>query len=136
MDRCTHRYRVTNAGDGARRRPARGHRASRWTALGCRPALGATLAPGARLTCTATVATTQDDLDFGGLEIAAEARAEAPGGDPDDPADDVVAVGPASVAVSQRPALRATLGTDRADGDRPRAGDVVAETRRCATSAT
>ena len=94
-------------------------------ALACSPALGATLAPGARLTCTATVTTTQDDLDFGGLETAAEARAETADGDPDDPADDVLAVGPASVGIRARPRLQVAVTTAPA---RPAAGDPVTVT--------
>lgn len=92
--------------------------------LECSPATGATLAPGAALTCTATVTATQEDLDFGGLETAAEARAEAPGGNPDDPSDDVLAVGWVSVGVRARPALAVAVRTTAA-ARRPGAGDAV-----------
>ncbi len=88
--------------------------------LDCSPALGTALAPGAELRCSATVAVTQEDLDFGALETAAEAQAEAPSGATDDPGDDVLAVGPATVEVSQRPALAVGLATL---ADRPAAGE-------------
>jgi uncharacterized repeat protein (TIGR01451 family) len=110
-ERVGYAYRVRNTGD----LPLTGLTVSDLrvppAGLECSPALGATLAPGAELRCTATVAVTQDDLDFGALETAAEARAEAPSGATADPGDDVLAVGPATVEVSQRPQLTVEVTT-------------------------
>ncbi|SDR96390.1 conserved repeat domain-containing protein [Friedmanniella luteola] len=118
-------YRVRNAGDV----PVQGVTLTDVRVppdqLSCSPALGAALAPSARLTCTATVLVTQDDLDFGALETAAEARAEAPSGDPDDPSDDLLAIGPATVEVRARPRLAVALTTAPA---RPAAGARVRAT--------
>ena len=80
------------------------------------------LAPGASARCTATVLVDQSDIDAGGLELAAEARGEGPDGDPADPSDDVVAVGPARVGVVQRPAVVLTV---TATPERPRRGQRV-----------
>ena len=90
--------------------------------LECLPAPGATLVPGTELRCAATVAVTQDDLDFGALETAAEARAEAPSGTTDDPGDDLLAVGPATAEVSQRPRLSVEVTTSP---ERPGRGETL-----------
>ena len=80
------------------------------------------LAPGASTRCTATVQVDQAAVDAGGLELAAEARGERPDGDPADPSDDVVAVGPARVGALQQPAVALTVG---ATPSRPRPGQRV-----------
>ena len=118
-EKVGYRYRVRNTGD----LPLTGVELSdlRLPAdFGCSPALGSTLAPGAELRCSAEVTVTQDDLDFGALETAAEARAELPSGAVDDPDDDLLAVGPATVEVSQRPRLAVEAATSP---DRPGRGE-------------
>lgn len=88
-----------------------------------------TLAIDDSLTCTATRATTQDDLDLGSIFNLAQVSGEAPGGDPADPSDDVVAVADAVVGVAVRPALQLSVEADPTAGS---AGDVVTWTYRAA----
>lgn len=69
--------------------------------------------PGEAVSCVAIRVTTQDDLDFGSILNVALVSAEAPGGDPDDPVDDVTAVADASVAVEVSTGLRVQVEADR-----------------------
>lgn len=71
--------------------------------LDCDRDYPATLAPSDRLICTSARAVTQDDIDFGAVFNVAEVAGEAPGGDPEDPQDDVVAVDSTAIEVDQRP---------------------------------
>jgi uncharacterized repeat protein (TIGR01451 family) len=80
------------------------------SALACDAPDSITLLPGRSLTCTATRAVTQDDLDFGEIANIAEVSAEAPGGDPNDDTDDVTAIDDANVIAVQRPALALKAG--------------------------
>ncbi len=121
-ERVGYTYRIRNRGPVALRAVALSDVRVPADQLRCSPTLGATLDPGAQLTCTADVEVTQDDLDFGALETAAEARAEGPSGDPEDASDDVLAVGPATVQVRARPQLAVAVST--APG-RPGVGDRV-----------
>lgn len=78
--------------------------------LDCDRDYPATLAPADRLSCTSSRTVTQDDIDFGAVFNVAEVAGEAPGGDPEDPQDDVVAVDGTAIEVDQRPGL-AMAGT-------------------------
>ena len=64
-----------------------------------------TLAPGDSRTCTATRATTQADLDAGGVDNTATVTAEGAGGDPTDDGDNVTATAKERVEATRNPAL-------------------------------
>lgn len=85
------------------------------------------LAVGDSVSCTATRPTTQDDLDLGSIFNVAQVSAEAPGGDPADPSDDVVAVADAVVGVDVQPALQLRVAADPATAA---SGDQVSWTLR------
>lgn len=91
--------------------------------LSCGPAGAATLAPTARLTCTATLRITQDWLDFGDIDNSATVFGDIVGDDSGD-VDYVGANASAHVTVDQKPsiALDASVSpTGTADaGDRLR----------------
>ncbi len=70
------------------------------SAITCVPAQGSTLAPGATVQCTATYTVTQADVDAGQIDNTGSVSAEAPGGDPADPGDDVTAADALSEPVS------------------------------------
>ncbi len=61
------------------------------TRLSCRPALGASLAPGETITCTGRYRVRAADVEAEAVVAGAEVRGEAPYGDADQASDDVVA---------------------------------------------
>jgi uncharacterized repeat protein (TIGR01451 family)/LPXTG-motif cell wall-anchored protein len=75
------------------------------SALNCDAAAPVALAPGDELRCSATYQATQADIDAGGIDNRATATAEAPGGDIEDPADDVTAEDAEQVSVEQKPGI-------------------------------
>ena len=73
--------------------------------LSCTPAAGASLAPGASMTCTATYSVTQADVDSGEIFNTATVRSERPGGDPGDPGDDITDTADETVTIPAAPVI-------------------------------
>ncbi len=73
------------------------------------------LAPSASITCTATYHLTQADIDAGERLNLAFVKGEQPGGNPNDPSDDVVHSDPAVVDVPQLPAIKIVKSTNGVD---------------------
>ena len=76
------------------------------SALTCGRTPPVTLAPGQSLICTASHAATQANIDAGSLNSVSTVRAEAPGGDTGDPADDITDTDDARVTATARPAIK------------------------------
>ena len=69
------------------------------------PVAAATLDPGETATCTATYTITQADIDAGKVDNTGSVKAERPGGDPTDAADDITDSDGATVSIPQVPAI-------------------------------
>lgn len=82
--------------------------------LTCSPSASGSIAPGGTRVCTGTRAVTQADLNNGRIENTAKATAEKPGGDVNDPSDDLVRTDSKTVTVTQNPAIALTKKSDSA----------------------
>ncbi|HEY5820336.1 MAG TPA: GEVED domain-containing protein [Propionibacteriaceae bacterium] len=71
------------------------------SALTCKPKSGSSLAPGSKMVCTAKYTVSAADAKRGKVTAPATVRAEAPYGDPDDRADDVVAATTRTLSVKK-----------------------------------
>ena len=87
------------------------------SALGCDRTAPVRLAPGDLLTCTATYAVTQADLDFGSILNTALVSGEAPGGDPQDPDDDAVDIDDAVVTATPEARIELVKTADPVEVD-------------------
>ena len=94
------------------------------SALTCVPAAGASLAPGAAMSCSATYSVAQADVDAGTINNTAGVTSERPGGDPGDPADDITDTDPEIVAVVQSPSI-ALVKSLSSNADEDGSGDVT-----------
>ena len=86
-------------------------------ALTCAPGAGASLTPGASMTCTATYVVTQADVDAGEILNTATVDATDPGGNPVDDTDDE------TVPVPQAPSI-ALVKSIASNADEDASGDV------------
>ncbi len=75
------------------------------------------LLPGASVSCTATYQLTQADIDAGQVLNTGVVTAERPGGNPNDPADNVGDTDPAVVDVPQRAGITIAKATNGVDSD-------------------
>ncbi|MCP4305877.1 MAG: DUF11 domain-containing protein [bacterium] len=91
--------------------------------LSCAPVAGSSLATGDTMTCTASYAVTQSDVDDGVIDNTGSVAAERPGGDPGDPGDDVSDDDDHSVVIPAEPAIDLTK-TMSGNADDDGSGDV------------
>jgi hypothetical protein len=114
-------FTATNDGDVPLSNVAIANELEGLSALTCNSTAGILLPRGV-LSCVGTRPTTQQDLDFGGIFDAATVFGEAPGGDPNDPTDDIGAVSDGEVRITQQGALSLSMTSDASPVHR---GDTV-----------
>ncbi|MCP4088149.1 MAG: DUF11 domain-containing protein, partial [Actinomycetia bacterium] len=95
--------------------------------ISCLPVNGSDLAPAAALVCAADLLVTQAHIDGGDIDNTASVTAEGPGGDPDDPADDLTGTDTSTVPVTGTPdiIITTTHGGFAPGGDTDNSNDIT-----------
>ena len=117
-DTLTYRFVATNDGDVTLSLVTIADPLPGLSALTCAPGAGSSLAPGASMSCTATLVVSQAPIDAGSIDNTATVTGERPGGDPGNPGDDVDDRDDLSVMIPAEPAIQLTKSmTGNADED-------------------
>lgn len=124
-DQVSYTFTVTNTGNVSLNNVQIADPLPGLSPLICNPPLGAPLASGGVTTCTATYVATQADVEAGQINNVATVTGEAPGGNPEDPDDDVTDDDFATVTIGSGPSIDLVKTPSRATGE---VGEVITYT--------